>query len=136
LCATIQLEIEYDRSARSAILPEVGLVILALSSFGLDIDRGFIGLNVITTQKLLTHRPNDRHERFTDSHHPTTERDSRNLQPGFPLQHRTLSEQRQMITVFVHDRVDDEPVTDQAFGDDARRNRCGLNALSRPNKEF
>jgi len=34
-----------------------------------------------------------------------------------------------LITVFVHDRVDDEPVTDQAFGDDARRNHCGFNTL-------
>jgi len=34
-----------------------------------------------------------------------------------------------VITVFVHDRVDDEPVADQAFWDDARRKRCGFNTL-------
>jgi hypothetical protein len=38
LSATIQLKIEYDRSARPAILPKVGLVILAFGSFGLDCD--------------------------------------------------------------------------------------------------
>ena len=46
MCTTIQLEIEYDRCARSTILPQVGLMILALGSFGLDIDRSFISLNV------------------------------------------------------------------------------------------
>jgi len=40
LCTTIQLEIKYDRFARPAILPQIGLMILAFGSFGLDIDRG------------------------------------------------------------------------------------------------
>jgi len=56
LSATIQLKIKYDRSARPAILPEVGLVILSLGSFGLDIDGSFIGFNVTTAQKF---RPPD-----------------------------------------------------------------------------
>ena len=38
LSATIQLKIEHHHSARSAILPEISLVILALGSFGLHID--------------------------------------------------------------------------------------------------
>ena len=47
VCTTVELEIKYDRCARSTILPQVGLMILALGSFGLDIDRSFIGLNVV-----------------------------------------------------------------------------------------
>ena len=42
LSATIQLEIEHYRSARSTILPEISPVILALGSFGLHIDGRFI----------------------------------------------------------------------------------------------
>jgi len=40
-----------------------------------------------------------------------------------------MSEQRQVITVFVDDRVNDESVADQAFRDYTGRKRCGFNAL-------
>ena len=100
LSATIQVKIEHYRSARSAILAEISLVILALGSFGLHIDGRFIGLNVTTAQKFPAHCPNDSHEQFTDSHDPTTERDSGKLQSSFPFQHRALTKQRHVIAVF------------------------------------
>jgi len=62
LSATIQLQIEHYRSARSAILPEISLVILALGSFRLHVDGRFIGLNVTTAQKFPAHCSDDRHE--------------------------------------------------------------------------
>src|SRR6516225_1101556 len=37
------------------------------------------------------------------------------------------SQRRQVIAVFVDDRVDDHPVNGPAFGDDADRGRRGLN---------
>ena len=39
------------------------------------------------------------------------------------------SVQRQVITVFAHNRVNNHPVTDKAFRNDARRKRRGLYAL-------
>ena len=101
LSATIQLKIEHYRSARSAILPEISLVILALGSFGLHVEGRFIGLNVTTAQKFPAHCPDDRHKQFTDSHDPTTERDSGKLQSSFAFQHRALTKQRQVSAVFV-----------------------------------
>jgi hypothetical protein len=80
LSATIQLKIEHYCPPGRSILPEISLVILALGSFGLHIDRRFIGLNLTTAQKFPAHCPNDRHEQFTDSHDPTAERDSGKLQ--------------------------------------------------------
>jgi hypothetical protein len=82
-------------------LAEISLVILALGSFGLHIDGRFIGSNVTAAQEFPAHCPNDRHEQFTDSHDPTTERDSGKLQSSFPFQHRALTKQRQVIAVFL-----------------------------------
>ena len=85
LSATIQLQIEHYRSARSAILPEISLVILALGSFRLHVDGRFIGLNVTTAQKFPAHCSDDRHEQFTDSHDPTAERDLGKAPIRFPV---------------------------------------------------
>ena len=126
LSATIQLEIEHYRSARSTILPEISPVILALGSFGLHIDGRFIGLNVTTAQKFPAHCPNDSHEQFTDSHDPTAERNSGESQSGFPFQHRTLAKQRQVIAVFVDDRVDHYPIAGQTFLDNPWGQRRAL----------
>jgi hypothetical protein len=63
-------EVEHHRSARPAVLPEIGLVIFAFCALRLDIDRRFIGLDIVSGQQLFSHRPADGSQQFTDPHHP------------------------------------------------------------------
>src|SRR6516164_11712395 len=76
-----QPEVERHCSARSTILPEVGLVIFALRPFGLGADRGFIGLDIMACQQLLSHGPGDGPQQFTDPHHPTIQSRSESSKP-------------------------------------------------------
>jgi hypothetical protein len=64
-------KVEHHRSARPAVLPEVGLVIFAFCTLRLYRNRRFIGLDIVSGYQLLSHRHGDGPEQCTDPHHPT-----------------------------------------------------------------
>src|SRR5260370_36795846 len=49
-------KVEHHRSARPAVLPEVGLVIFTFCALRLYVDRRLIGLDIIAGYQLLSHR--------------------------------------------------------------------------------
>src|SRR5690349_21239913 len=50
-------------------------------------------------------------------------------QAGLPFQDHALTEQREVVRVLTHHRVDDHPIAGQTLLDDARRQRRALHAL-------
>src|ERR1035438_10448112 len=67
---TPHAEIEDHAAPRSAVLPEIGLVVLAATVVHLHIDRRFIGLNITSSKQLLAHYSSDWHQQFAHAHYP------------------------------------------------------------------
>jgi hypothetical protein len=104
-------------------------VIFASCPLGLNAHGRFIGLDIVSNQQLLGHGPADGPEQFANPHHPTVQSRSGQFDPGLPFQDRALSVERNMLSVFTDHRVNDNPITGQAFVDDPGWQRRGLDSL-------
>jgi hypothetical protein len=129
-------EVEDHHSTRPAVLPQIGLVIFATHAFRLNAHRRFIGLDIVAGQQLLSHCPADGPEQFTDPHHPAIQGSPGQVNAGFPTQNCTLSIQRTVICLLAHHRVDHQPITGQAFVDDAGRQRRTQHSLLWPQDQI
>src|SRR5579863_6349661 len=98
-------------------------MIRSAAVMGLHIDRGFVGLDVISGQSLIAHGAGHRDQHVTYPHDPAAHRRTADLDTGVALQNRTLSIGRAVVPIFSDDRIDDDAVRYQALVDDARGKR-------------
>src|SRR5271169_7070288 len=84
----------------------------------LDINRGFVRLNVTSANQLLPHRSYHRDQQIADFEDPAVQRRAADFQADVSFQNHALPIQRRMIAILADDRVDDDPVTRQALLDD------------------
>src|SRR5450432_3409238 len=112
------MEVEHYASSGSAVLPQIGLMILSSALAHLHINRGFIGLHVSSTNQLPPHGGNHRNQQLAHFEDPAVQRCSADSQADISFENHALPMQRRVITIFADDRVDDNPVTRQALLDD------------------
>ena len=87
----------------------------------LDIDWGFVRLNVASANQLSPHRGDHGDQQFADLQNPAVQRRSTDFQASVSFQDHALPMQGCVIAIFADDRVDDDPVTPQAFLNDPWR---------------
>jgi hypothetical protein len=104
-------------------------MILASSVMHLHIDRRLIGLDVGTSEQFSPHRSHYRRQQFADRHHPTAHRGPADVDAGVAQEDDALTKERIVVGIFTDDGIDDDPVRDQAPGDDPHRQRRHRYAL-------
>ena len=85
-----QTEVEHDASSGSAVLPQIGLMILSSTLVHLHIDRGFIRLNVTAADQLSPHRGDYRDQQLADFQNPAVQRRSADFRAEVSLQNHAL----------------------------------------------
>src|SRR5208282_2779998 len=80
IASTTQAEVEHHASSGSAVLPQIGLMILSSALAHLHIDWGFVRLNVISTNQLSPHRSDHRDQQLADFEDPAVQRCSADFQ--------------------------------------------------------
>ena len=83
----------------------------------LHIDWGFIRLNVTSADQFSPHCRDHRDQQFAYFQDPAVQRCAADFQAEVPFQNHALPMQRRVIAIFADDRLDDDPVTRQAFLD-------------------
>ena len=87
----------------------------------LHIDWGFIRLNVTSADQFSPHCRAYRDQQLADFEDPTVQRCAADFQANVSFQNHALPMKGCVIAIFADDRVDDDPVTRQAFLDDPWR---------------
>src|SRR5664280_3501221 len=138
IAPTTQTEVEHHTSSGSAVLPQVGLMILSSSLAHLHIDRGFVRLNVTSADQFSPHCGDHRDQQLADFQDPAVQRRSADFQADVSSQNHALPIQGCVIAIFADDRVDDDAVTRQALLDDPWWQRCRNHSklLTRPASPF
>jgi len=116
--STTQAEIEHHTPSGSAVLPQVGLVILSSALAHLHIHRGFIGLYVSSADQLSSHRGDHRDQQLADFENPAVQRRSADFQADVSFHNYALSMKGYVIAILADDRLNDDAVARQALLDD------------------
>src|SRR5271166_6688157 len=121
IASTTHAEIKHHASSGATVLPEVRLVVLTSALACLHINRGFIRLNVTSTNQLSPHGGDHRDQQLADFQYPSVQRCAADVQAKVPFQNHALTMQGHVIAIFADNRLDDDPVTRQALLDDPWR---------------
>src|SRR3954466_3899550 len=100
VASTPEPKIEHYVAAGPAVLPQVGLMVFASSGVHLHAHWGFICLDIRAADQFTTDGRGNRREQLTHAHDPSIQRGAADLEAGLPLQHRALTVQRQIVTIF------------------------------------
>ena len=95
-------------------------MVLSPALVHLDIDRGFIRLNVTAADQLSPHCRDHRDQQLADFEDPAVQRCAADIQADVSFQKHALPIQGRVIAILVDDRFDDNAVTRQALLDDIR----------------
>ena len=98
-------------------------MVLAAAIMHLHIDRRLIGLDVTSGEQLSAHRSHNRRQHLTYRHHPAAHRGPADVDARVAQEDDALTIKWVVIGIFADDGVDDDPVRDQALGDDPHRQR-------------